>query len=269
MKIEKPSNPMNEIIQQKVKEFGNKVNSLFDLEVIQAEQQELFRAIQETIDLTTKKKLSDLDDEIQRRKNDHIAKLFGTNNFESWDGDPALSNVSNVKKLQPYKTFVPGDLPLYDKMTMKYEINAMRLKPTRVGNELVFQGNIKEIEKEFQGQELPHPLMEAIKEEKGVICDLVRKYLMPYYNAKRIQTNKVFTVVARKISHHFYGHSAGESFFLLLLLLISEIVGSNFCEIFCLQMRIVFDNMSTIYLQNMGQLRNPPIWHLLIRVSCC
>lgn len=215
LKLEKPTNSMeNEVIQQKMKEFNSKLSNEYDLDKIHESYNELHRVIRETIDLTTKKKLSDLDGKIQQKRNAFVTNLFGTDNFDSWDDDPALSNVTNAKKLQSFKALVPDGLPLYEKMIMKYEMNAMRLQPTRVGNELVFQGNIKAIEKEFQGQELPLPLMEAIKQEKEVICEMVRKYLMPYYNNKRIQTAKLFADVARKISHHFYGHAAGEIFFL-------------------------------------------------------
>ncbi|KAG4076707.1 hypothetical protein HA402_001994 [Bradysia odoriphaga] len=208
LKLEKKPNSLLNDIQQQLKDFDTTVQNEYDLDIIQASQMRLNRAIDEAKAKHTQRKLNDLTETITKKQRDYVEKLFGTSNFDDWADDPALSNVENAKKLQPFKACVPDDLPLHDRMSMKHEVTAMKLKPTRAGNEVVFHGRIREIENEFQGQELPRHLLESIKQEKEVIFELVKKYLMPYYKDERIQTKELFMVVAQKICHHFYENAA-------------------------------------------------------------
>ncbi|XP_037037820.1 uncharacterized protein LOC119075475 isoform X2 [Bradysia coprophila] len=210
-KLEKQPNSALNGLQQHLQDFATKLQNEYDLDVIHAAQMKLNRAIDEEKSKQTKRKLDDLTDTIKKKQSDYFEKLFGTTNFDDWVDDPALSNVDNAKKLQPFKASVPDDLPLHVKMSMKHEVTAMKLRPTRAGNGLVFSGRIREIENEFQGQEVPRYLLESIKQEKEVIFELVKKYLLPYYRDARIQTKELFMVVAQKICHHFYENAADEN----------------------------------------------------------
>jgi hypothetical protein len=197
------------VIKEKLAKFNEGLNTEYDLSVMEESKNNLFRAIEETMSDNAKTKLIELDTQIQKKKDDYLKQLFGTDNFDKWDDNPALSNVQMAKKLKPYKSSMPADAPLYAKMTMKNEINTMRLTPIRDGNELMSNGLIKRIETEFQGRKSPSTLSNAIKKKKRIIADIVVKRLK--LHPKRIPSNEVFKAIARKISHVFYERSADKN----------------------------------------------------------
>lgn len=196
-------------LKEKIHMLNDDLKTGLDLDETMRKKKELFDAIEESIAAQSVKKLNDLDKLIQKKKDDFARQLYGTDNFDSWDDDPALSNVGMGKKLKSFKSLVPEDTPVMEKMFMKNVINVMRLTPARERNELVFHGHIKQIETEFQGKELPPYLLDSIKQEKSIIAELVIKFIMPYYNEGRIQPKELFNTVARKISHIFYDKFAG------------------------------------------------------------
>ncbi|KAG4079378.1 hypothetical protein HA402_008070 [Bradysia odoriphaga] len=80
-------------IHEQMQIFMGKLSSEFDLDVIEESRKKLFKAIDESIAVQSTKKLSELDQKIQKKKDDYLLNLFGTDEFKAWDNDPALGNV--------------------------------------------------------------------------------------------------------------------------------------------------------------------------------
>ncbi|KAJ6649607.1 ATP-dependent DNA helicase Q5 [Pseudolycoriella hygida] len=174
---------LGEDFNEKIKILQDRVQNEYDLEKIEEASKDLFRAVEEKIAIEANRKLKELDSRIQKRKDDYALKLFGTTNFDSWDDDPALSNVAAASKLKKFKPLVPDDIPLLEKMSMKYN------------------------------RQMPPHLLDSIKKEKTTIAEIVKQYLKPYYNLGRFEPKdkNFFGVVARKICHVFYDRQSDEN----------------------------------------------------------
>ncbi|KAJ6648585.1 hypothetical protein Bhyg_03815 [Pseudolycoriella hygida] len=205
-------NDLGANIREKMKAFEKDLKAEYDLEKIEAKKEDLFRVIENTITVQSKMKLSEIDNLIHQKQDEYFLKLYGTDQFNSWDGDPAFGNADLIETIKSFKQAVPAGATLLDKMTMKHEIDAWRqsLLFDNHKTKFPFQGRIKQIEDEFLGQQMPDDLIESIKAEKKRISDLVIKFLMPYYNEERIQPKNLFPIIARKISHKFYETIADE-----------------------------------------------------------
>lgn len=92
----KPTKDSNSNIHEKMQMFVGKLDNEFDLDVIEESRKELFEVIQESIAVQSKRKLIELDQKIQKKKDDYVMNLFGSVNFDDWNDDPALSNVSDT-----------------------------------------------------------------------------------------------------------------------------------------------------------------------------
>lgn len=82
---------VNPGIHEKMQIFVGKLNNEFDLDAIEGARKDLFEAIEESIVVQSSKKLIELDQRIQKKKDDYVKNLFGTVDFSSWDNDPALN----------------------------------------------------------------------------------------------------------------------------------------------------------------------------------
>lgn len=71
-------------------------------------------------------------------------------------------------------------------------------------------GRLTEIEELYKSSVIPQVLRRRIKAEKQIISDNVKKGLMSYYKAGRIDPKSLFSQVARQISHVFYKQKSGE-----------------------------------------------------------
>ncbi|XP_037051331.1 serine-rich adhesin for platelets-like isoform X4 [Bradysia coprophila] len=112
-------------LHEKMQIFIGKLSNEFDLDVIEQSRKKLFEAIDESIAVQSTKKLSELDLKIQKKKDDYVLNLFGTDEFESWDNDPALSNVEATNKFGPLKLPAAANASLLDKMTRKHWENGI------------------------------------------------------------------------------------------------------------------------------------------------
>lgn len=65
-------------------------------------------------------------------------------------------------------------------------------------------GRLLELERRYVKTKMPVVLGKRIMEEKTRISDMVKKSLLPYYHADRIEPKFLFNGIARHISHRFY-----------------------------------------------------------------
>lgn len=177
------------------------------------EKQKLIKTIDETILTTIDQQIQVAQKDQERKRDQFVIELFGTDNFDDWDDDEALSDIQGVQKIKEIREQVNvKNETIYDRLMCTaekshFDSKAKLLQPNDTEEEIDKKDIISKIisiEEQYQFTGIPQHVAEKIRMEKTAIANNVKKYIMPYYKANRIQPMDLFERVVRKISYIFY-----------------------------------------------------------------